>query len=83
MASYERLRRCVLSQMPDDEGTTGVALLLRRGVRAWLERPLEPTRHAATGQAWMKTPLGNDWRGELTRLVATMALSAIRQEVHT
>ena len=83
MANYERLRRCVLSQTPDDEGTTGVALLLRRGLRAWLEGPLGPTRPAVTGQATMDTPLGNDWRGELTRLVATMALSAIRQEVHT
>ena len=83
VAAYERLRRSVLSEASDADGASGLALLLRRGVRGWLEMlhdraPESPSAHAQTDSA-----LGNDLRGELTRLVATMALGATRKEART
>jgi hypothetical protein len=83
VAAYERLRRSVLGEASDAEGEGGLALLLRRGVRGWLETrhdraPERPSAHVQTDST-----LGNDLRGELTRLVATMALGATGKEART
>ena len=80
LAAYERLRRCVLGQASDADA--GLALLLRRGVRAWLETRCERSVRAPAAPACTGTTLGNDLRDELTRLVAMMALGITTQEGH-
>jgi hypothetical protein len=61
-------------------GEAGLALLMRRGVRAWLEAV-----HAAPAPVRSLTlsdghRISADLRGELVRIVASMALSATEQE---
>jgi hypothetical protein len=83
VAAYERLRRGALGQASDAEGEAGLALLLRRGVRRWLETRRDKAPQRPPGQAQTDSNLGNELRGELTRLVATMALGATGKEART
>jgi hypothetical protein len=86
VSGYERLRSCALGVSADGLAEPGIALLMRRGLRAWLEarRELaEATPAAPSGDGSTSAPLGPDVRGELARLVATMALNVAQQEVRT
>jgi hypothetical protein len=83
VSGYERLRRCALGVSVDGLAEPGLALLMRRGLRAWIEArgdaadatPAPPPSDGST-----TTPLGPHVRGELVRLVATMALDVAQQE---
>jgi hypothetical protein len=81
LAGYERLRSCALGEAV---GEPGLALLMRRGLRAWIEArgdvttnvTAAPIATAASGGY----PAGDDVRDELARLVVTMVLGAARRE---
>jgi len=81
LAGYERLRSCALGEAV---GEPGLALLMRRGLRAWIEARGDVTTNATA--APMATapsgggPPGADVRDELARLVVTMVLGAARRE---
>lgn len=83
-ARYERLRRLALGEALTglDERGLGLVLLMRRGVRAWLEATSQvvPPVQASLSD---ESSLATDVRGELIRIVASMALSATRQEART
>ncbi len=83
-ARYERLRRLALGEVVAgfDERGLGLALLMRRGVPAWLEAMSERVSPAQAPSSDEST-LATDLRGELIRIVASMALSATRQEART
>lgn len=78
VAGYERLRRCAMGERVDEPG---LVLLMRRGLRAWIE-----TRGSATGATNAPTApgtagaAGTGMRDELARLMATMLLGAARKE---
>lgn len=81
---YEALRSAVLDGGGSRE--LGLALLMRQGMAAWIRAwsvctgppaPASPT----AGDHTVVLPDGV--RGEVTRLLVTMALDANRQEVHS
>ena len=81
VAGYERLRRCALGERLDEPG---FVLLLRRGLRAWIEARDDQT-DAGTAQT---APVaggasGAGMRDELARLMATMVLGTIREEARS
>ena len=81
LGGYERLRRCALGQATGALGEPGLALLMRRGLRAWIEaRGDDATTNSTAVAPSTNCSLAADIRGELTHLVATMALGVARQE---
>jgi len=79
---YEALRSAVLDGRGSRE--LGLALLIRQGmaawIRAWSTCTGPPSAHAAARGDVVVLPDGV--RGEVTRLLVTMALDASREEVH-
>jgi hypothetical protein len=81
LGGYERLRRSALGQSTDALGEPGLALLMRRGLRAWIEaRGDDVTTNPTAPAPSTNCTLAADVRSELTHLVATMALGVARQE---
>jgi hypothetical protein len=78
---YEQLRRLALGEANAglEERGLGLALLMRRGLRGWLEATSEEVPMARASSLDERV-LATDVRGELVRIVASMALSATRQE---
>lgn len=83
-ADYEALRCGVLAGAHGDHDL-GLALLLRRGMAAWIRAwsactpaSLAPDR-VARGSA---PALSGGLRGDVTRLLVTMALTAAQTEAH-
>jgi hypothetical protein len=81
---YEGLRRAVLEGTRGDRDL-GRALLMRRGMAAWI-------RAWSTGGASASSerrphaeglPLPAGLRGDITRLLVTMALTTTRTEAHS
>jgi hypothetical protein len=81
---YEQLRRLALGEAVAgvEERGLGLALLMRWGVRAWLEANSESVLPAPASPSDGRS-LATDVRGELVRIVASMALSATREEART
>ena len=83
-ADYEALRRAVLDGVRRDRDF-GLALLIRRGMGAWIRAwsacaaPAVATDHAARGSA---PALAVGVRGDVARLLVTMALTAAHTEAH-
>ena len=81
---YEALRRALL-EGHGGERELGLALLMRRGMAAWIRAwsacvtPAPPVQELGCG-AQMPLPAGV--RGEITRLLVTMAFSAHQKEMH-
>jgi hypothetical protein len=74
-ARYERLRQHVLGETRGADGAPGLALLMRRGVSAYIksiEEPPTPTSTSAT--AVQGTQLEAGLRGELARVMVAMVL---------
>ena len=84
VADYEALRRAVLDGVRGDRDL-GLVLLLRRGMGAWIRAwsacaaPAAATDRVARGAAPM---LPGGVRGDVTRLLVTMALTAAHTEAH-
>jgi hypothetical protein len=81
---YEALRRAVLEGTRGD-CDLGLTLLMRRGMAAWIRAwsicaaspaPRERSTHGET------LALSTDLRGDVTRLLVTMALTTARTEAH-
>lgn len=80
---YEALRRAVLEGTHGDRDL-GLALLMRRGMAAWIRAwstcaapaPSERRPHENV------LALPGGLRGDVTRLLVTMALTTTRMEVH-
>jgi hypothetical protein len=83
-ADYEALRRAVLDGVRGDRDL-GLVLLIRRGMGAWIRAwsacaaPAAATEGLAPGAA-PTLPVGV--RGDVTRLLVTMALTAAHMEAH-
>jgi hypothetical protein len=80
---YEALRSAVVDGGGSRE--LGLALLMRDGMPAWIRAwstctGLPSSAHAAASRDGVVLPDGV--RGEITRLLVTMALDATREEVH-
>jgi len=80
-AGYERLRRCALGEGADEPG---LVLLMRRGLRAWIETRDNPAdaRTASTAPEAAGVS-GAGMRDELARVMATMLLGALRKEARS
>ena len=84
MADYEALRRAVLDGVSGDRDL-GLVLLIRRGMGAWIQAwsacvaPAAATDRVTRGSA-PALPVGV--RGDVTRLLVTMALTAAHTEAH-
>jgi hypothetical protein len=81
---YEALRRAVREGTRGDRDL-GLAVLMRRGmaawIRAWSTCAAPPTpNHQSTARETLALPIG--LRGDVTRLLVTMALTTTRTEVH-
>jgi hypothetical protein len=78
LAGYERLRSCALGEAVNEPG---FVLLMRRGLRSWLEARETAATHAKAAPASSTdSPPGANLRDELARLVASMALCAGRKQ---
>jgi len=83
-ADYEALRRAVLEGTRGDRDL-GLALLIRRGMGTWIRAwsacaaPAAVTDHVARESA---PALPGGLRGDVTRLLVTMALTATHTEAH-
>lgn len=83
-ADYEALRRAVLDGVRGDRDL-GLVLLIRRGMGAWIRAwsacacPAPATDRVA-GASGPALPVG--MRGDVTRLLVTMALTAAHTEAH-
>jgi len=83
-ADYEALRRGVLDGIRGDRDL-GLVLLMRRGMGGWIRAwsacaaPVTATDRVARGSA-PALPVGV--RGDVTRLLVTMALTAAHTEAH-
>lgn len=83
-ADYEALRSAVLEGTRGN-GDLGLALFMRRGMGAWIRAwsacaaPSVATDRVALGSA-PALPVG--LRGDVTRLLVTMALTAAHTEAH-
>jgi hypothetical protein len=80
---YERLRRAVREGTRGDRDL-GLALLMRRGMAAWIRAwstcaAPAPNEQSAHGDV-LALPAG--LRGDVTRLLVTMALTTTRTEAH-
>jgi hypothetical protein len=81
---YEALRCAVLEGTRGDRDV-GLALLMRRGMAAWIRAwstcaaPAVPTERRTQREA---LALPGSLRGDVTRLLVTMALTATRTETH-
>jgi hypothetical protein len=81
-ADYEALRRGVLDGGAGDR-ERGLALLMRRGLAAWIRAWSACTVPAGTADGARHEPaiaVLPSVRGEVTRLLVTMALSAHHKE---
>ena len=84
MVDYEALRRAVREGARGDRDL-GLAVLMRRGMAAWIHAwsrcaaPPVPS-HQSTARETPALPTG--LRGDVTRLLVTMALTTTRTEVH-
>jgi hypothetical protein len=80
---YEALRRGVLEGSRGDR-ELGLALLMRRGmaawIRAWSACAASPTTEGPSRASAMALPAG--LRDDVTRLLVTMALRATHTEAH-
>jgi len=74
---YEQVRRHVLSAKGSEQGAPGLALLLRHGLRAYLEATAEAAS-TTTPPIRMERPMGieDGLRSEIARVMAAMALGA-------
>lgn len=80
-ADYEALRQAVLDGSRGDR-ELGLALLIRRGMAAWIRAwSACAAPSPAAEQCEPRMPLPAGLRGEVTRLLVTMAFSAHHQEV--
>jgi len=84
MADYEALRHAVLEGTRGD-GDLGLALFIRRGMAAWLRAwagcaAPPPSRDAVPMGTTSFLPAGI--RGDVARLLITMALTATHTEAH-
>ena len=81
---YEAVRRAVREGARGDRDL-GLALLMRRGMAAWIQAwsrcaaPPAPS-HPSVARDMLAFPPG--LRGDVTRLLVTMALTTTRPEVH-
>jgi hypothetical protein len=81
---YEAVRRAVLEGTRGDRDL-GLALLMRRGMAAWIRAwstcaaPVTPTERSTHREA-LTLPTG--LRGDVTRLLVTMALTTTHTEAH-
>ena len=84
LADYEALRRAVLEGTRGD-GDLGLALFIRRGMAAWLRAwtaCATPPRSGDAIPAGPRPVLPADIRGDVARLLITMALTATHTEAH-
>lgn len=83
-ARYEALRRNVLESHRPTEAGDGLAVLLRRGLAAWMDAwsklPAAPPMRAAQDER-QRQPLPDGTSTEVIHVLAAMALEHI-QEVH-
>lgn len=82
MSGYEELRRVATGQPPSAGRGVGFALFLRSGMAAWIEAcevvsPPSPPLRLPPGEPDRLLP--TDVRGEVTMVLAAMALSAARE----
>jgi hypothetical protein len=83
-ADYEALRRAVLDGSRGDRDL-GLVLLIRRGMGAWIRAWSACAAAAAAtdrGTRGSVAALPAGVRGEVTRLLVTMALTAAHTEAH-
>jgi hypothetical protein len=82
VAGYERLRRSAFGERGDEPG---LGLLMRRGLRAWIEARVDATANAPTSargaDAHASTRAGTG--KELLQLIATMVIGAARMEARS
>lgn len=81
-ATYEELRRCVLTGSAFG-GAGGLVLLLREGLAAWMARgaagaaPVEP---AVNPERWAAPPRVSDaLHAAVVRVLASMALGSLKE----
>lgn len=80
---YEKLRGHVLAQT-DTAGAAGLGVLMRRGMRAWIEASSATAPSPLVANLGVeRAPARDGMRDELARLMVTMALGAAEQEART
>lgn len=77
VARYERLRRHVLGDAIDADGSSGLALLMRRGLSACIGLVDEPTTGSTpTMRGIDPMMIEEGLRGDIARVMVAMALGA-------
>lgn len=80
---YERLRRHALERSRDETGAPGLVLLMRRGMRAYLEAPAESAVARSTARTTATMSTSDGLTGEIARVMVAMALGAAGREERT
>ena len=82
VAAYERLRRCTFGERVEEPG---LGLLMRRGLRAWLEARVDAAANAPTSAtgADVRDSAQAGTGKELLQLIATMVIGAARTEARS
>lgn len=82
VAAYERLRRWVFGERVEEPG---LGLLMRRGLRAWIEARVDTSAIAAasTAGAGVHDSAEASTREELMQLIATMVIGAATAEARS
>jgi len=75
-AGYERLRQSAFGERVDEPG---LALLLRRGLRAWIESGVDATKKQSAARSACERPT-TETSEELAQLIASMLLGTARSE---
>lgn len=82
VAGYERLRRWVFGERVEEPG---LGLLMRRGLRAWIEARVDTSGIAAAAgaSAGVHDSAAASAREELMQLIATMVVGAATAEARS
>ena len=77
---YEALRRAALGEAEPPESRSGLNVLLRRGLAAWMRilRSVAPgaaTGHGNARATVARSCLGKDWHADVAGVLASMALA--------